>query len=154
MTSRALHDFIVESNRIESIFREPTAVEIEAHEFFLKLNEISVSAVTLFVAVITGMKAPLRDKSGMDVMIGNHLPPRGGPKITQKLEQILEMAQGPAVQPYVVHAEYETLHPFMDGNGRSGRVLWAWHMQRLGRDPFGLPFLQRWYYDSLDRYRK
>ena len=57
--------------------------------------------------------------------------------------------------PYDVHCEYEDLHPFMDGNGRTGRALLAWMMiRRKGwESTFALPFLHRWYYQSLDRLR-
>ena len=48
---------------------------------------------------------------------------------------------------------YEMLHPFMDGNGRSGRALWAWMMLRLGQDPFALLFLHRFYYQTLENSR-
>jgi len=41
----------------------------------------------------------------------------------------------------------------MDGNGRTGRAIWAWQMQRLGRDPFALPFLHRFYYQTLEAIR-
>jgi Fic family protein len=37
----------------------------------------------------------------------------------------------------------------MDGNGRTGRMLWAWHMKHQGRDPFLRPFLHTWYYQTL-----
>jgi hypothetical protein len=46
------------------------------------------------------------------------------------------------IGPYPAHIRYEKLHPFMDGNGRSGRAIWALMMR--GRDPFSLPFLHRW----------
>jgi Fic family protein len=52
--------------------------------------------------------------------------------------------------PYQQHHQYESLHPFTDGNGRSGRTIWAWHMMRVGRDPFALPFLHRFYYQALE----
>ncbi len=45
---------------------------------------------------------------------------------------------------------YELLHPFSVGNGRSGRTLWAWCMLRRGDDPFTLPFLHRFYYQTLE----
>jgi len=60
----------------------------------------------------------------------------------------------PVIQALLAHFFLDTIHPFIDGNGRSGRVLWAWQEQRAGRDPFALSFLQRWYYDSLDEGRR
>lgn len=143
-----LRDFVTESNRIESIIREPTSTEIEAHRVLLALDYIPVEAVERFVYEITGKL--LRDKPGMDVRVGAHMPPRGGPAIRAGLGELLDaMRDGPG-SPYECHIRYETLHPFMDGNGRSGRALWAWQMQRDGLDPFHLPFLHRFYYQSLD----
>ena len=45
---------------------------------------------------------------------------------------------------------YETLHPFMDGNGRSGRILWAWQMIEHNIAPgLSLGFLHAYYYQTL-----
>ena len=50
--------------------------------------------------------------------------------------------------PWVFHVQYERLHPFTDGNGRSGRALWAWQMMRR-REGLALGFLHRFYYQTL-----
>lgn len=31
-----------------------------------------------------------------------------------------------------IHVEYEKVHPFIDGNGRTGRMLYNWHRLALG----------------------
>jgi len=41
----------------------------------------------------------------------------------------------------------------MDGNGRSGRAIWAWQMLGDEQDPFAIPFLHRFYYQTLDASR-
>jgi len=51
------------------------------------------------------------------------------------------------------HCEYEMIHPFEDLNGRTGRILWAWKMIQMKRDPFGIPFLQHFYYSTLTNYQ-
>lgn len=149
--SERLHGFVVESNRIEGIDRPPMQSEMDAHAAFLALRTITVDALAGFVHAVAG--ASLRCYEGMNVRVGPHLPPPGGPAITVQLRAILADAND-GVDPYEVHVAYETLHPFNDGNGRSGRALWAWQMLRDGRDPFALPFLHRWYYDSLDAERR
>lgn len=51
-----------------------------------------------------------------------------------------------------LHALYEQIHPFEDLNGRTGRILWAWRMIQEGRDPFWMPFLQAYYYQTLSNH--
>ena len=143
--------FVCESNRIEGIVRDPTGHEIDAHYAFLALPRVRVADVEAFVRVIAAV--PLRRAVGQDVSVGTHVPPHGGPEIDDLLSDVLASANGNGT-PWDVHCQYELLHPFMDGNGRSGRALWAWMMLREGRNPFGLPFLHRWYYQTLDAARR
>jgi hypothetical protein len=142
-----LDDFVRESNRIEGIKRV-TDAEIDAHEWFLKLDELHVGYLEQFVHLVAG--APLRNRVGLDVRVGDHIPPGGGPNIVHNLEAILYAAnarRGSEVHAYHLHHQYETLHPFMDGNGRSGRALWLWLMGGIKGAPLG--FLHHWYYQSL-----
>lgn len=148
LSEGTLRAFVVESNRIEGIDREPTEAEIEAHRVFLALRELTISDVEAFVFAVA--KALLRDQPGMDVRVGQHIAPEGGPQIRAELVELLADIQAFDLSEYEGHVAYETLHPFMDGNGRSGRVLWAWHMNHAGLDPFALPFLHRFYYQTLD----
>ena len=141
-----LRAFVEESNRIEGIHRTG-AREVRAHEILLALDTVTVADLERFVAEVAGR--PLRRAVGQDVVVGGHRPPPGGPAIETELQGVLTLAHGGGVTPWEVHRRYESLHPFLDGNGRSGRALWAWQMKRTGQDPFALSFLHRFYYQTL-----
>lgn len=147
----SLYDFIHESNAIEGIHRAPTAEEIRAAERFMRLFDMSASALGDYQAVIAPGK-PLRERSGQDVRVGDYIAPPGGPAILRRLQAIARDANRGA-DPWDVHIRFENLHPYMDGNGRTGRILWAWQMRGLGRQPFALSFLRRWYYETLSHVR-
>jgi hypothetical protein len=145
-------DFIRESNQIEGILRDPTDDEIAAHERLLKLLQLHPTTVGDFQSVIAPGK-PLREHPGMNVRVGNHIAPEGGPLIIRQLHAILKKANAASDSPWSVHVAFELLHPYMDGNGRTGRAIWAWQMARSGLDPFTLPFLHRFYYQTLNASR-
>ncbi len=143
-----LYAFVAESNRIEGILRPPTDGELVAHEQFLELPEIRVADLGHFVKEIAAV--PLRRHPGHNVIVGNHLPPPGGPEIETELQELLADIHADELTPWEAHVAYEKLHPFLDGNGRSGRVLWAWTLLRAGREPFALGFLHTAYYEALE----
>lgn len=144
--------FVNESNRIEGIKRDYLPREFDAHLRLLDCERITVADMEAFVADVAGR--PLRRHPNQNVRVGDHIAPRGGPEIESQLSALLEAIADDLVTPWEGHRRYEYLHPFIDGNGRSGRALWAWHMRRVGRDPFALPFLHRWYYDTLSEARR
>lgn len=136
-------EFVRESNKIEGITRTPTKAEVAEYHRFMALPIVSTKDMVDFVKVYQP-DAELRNQDGLDVRVGSYYPPRGGPEILYRVESIIVAANSPEHSPYAVHLAYEKLHPFTDGNGRSGRMLWMWQMREA---PLG--FLHHWYYQSL-----
>jgi hypothetical protein len=141
-----LEDFVRESNRIEGIHRDPTFKEVDATAAFTAKTRLTISDLIDLVAVYQPDARP-RFVQGLDVRVGNHIPPRGGPHVQEQLQAILEDVNERRFQPFIQHCIYETLHPFTDGNGRSGRALWLWHMGGIHKAPLG--FLHHFYYQAL-----
>lgn len=140
--------FLTESNHIEGIYRPPNDAEIDAFSRFLRWSDpTAVDLGDLQAVFAPGM--PIRGRVGMDVQVGNYIAPAGGPVIVRRLNSLLRRMRDGS-DPWTTHVAFEVLHPYCDGNGRTGRMLWAWHMRALGRDPFALPFLHRFYYQTLE----
>jgi Fic family protein len=65
----------------------------------------------------------------------------------------------PLVKTALVHAQFETIHPFLDGNGRTGRLLIPFYLCKMNLLERPVLYLSEYflnnrqaYYDSLDQY--
>ncbi len=147
-TKSQLYSFIAESNRIEGIEGQIEPSVLLASEAFLGLETVTVQDMCNIVNVFQP-GAELRNKAGLDVRVGNRIPPNGGIDIETRLIDILSDAK--KISPFDIHVLYESLHPFTDGNGRTGRLLWAWQMINNDVSPgISLGFLHAFYYQSLE----
>lgn len=53
------------------------------------------------------------------------------------------------------HLEFESIHPFIDGNGRTGRLLMNFELMQNGYPPINVKFSDRKrYYDAFDSYSR
>lgn len=143
----AIYSFAKESNEIENIRDKRRHLNhAAALEKFLELPKIEVHDLIEFVKAIEP-EAYIRTCDAHQVWIGGH-EAMAGSKVLNALQMMIESVHREE-QPNSIHKIYENIHPFIDGNGRSGRALWLWQMvNQCGYDG-RYKFLRMYYYLTL-----
>ena len=77
--------------------------------------------------------------------------------IVPQMEQLLEKYAGSTEHIITrlarFHIEFEGIHPFIDGNGRTGRLLVNLELMKAGYPPINIKFTDRLaYYNAFDKY--
>ncbi|MEY2499420.1 MAG: hypothetical protein QOD12_2976 [Verrucomicrobiota bacterium] len=58
----------------------------------------------------------------------------------------------PVLSSAILHHQFETIHPFADGNGRTGRMLSLWELYRRGFDNHHIFSIDEFYWEDFSRY--
>lgn len=131
-----VREYIKESNAIEDIFDE-TEVEqsLKAWNYLDSLGPVISHKDICEVQKIIVANQPLLDNekgfyrshNGVWVSVGGVQAP--APSRVDNLIQkwLLDL---PKMSTLVAHIRFEYVHPFVDGNGRTGRMLYWWHCRQ------------------------
>jgi Fic family protein len=93
----------------------------------------------------------------MAVRVGRYVPPAPG-DVSGLMFELLgwwnQKAGGlsPVLSSAILHHRFETIHPFADGNGRTGRALALWELYRRGFDTHHIFSVDEFYWEDRPRY--
>jgi len=100
------------------------------------------------------------------VRVGKHMPPPAA-DVSGLMFELLEwwnkqaVELSPVLSSAILHYQFEWIHPFADGNGRTGRALALWELYRRGFDSHHILSVDEYYwedrpayYEALDHVRR
>ncbi|MBX2847607.1 MAG: Fic family protein [Acidiferrobacterales bacterium] len=93
------------------------------------------------------------------VQVGGHFPPPAN-DVSPLMFELLEWWNGashslsPVLSSAILHYRFEDIHPFADGNGRTGRALALWDLYRRGFDSHYLFSVDEYYWEDRQAYYK
>ena len=91
------------------------------------------------------------------VRVGEFVPPSPA-EVSGLMFELLEwwqsdsMSLSPVLSSAILHYRFEAIHPFADGNGRTGRALALWELYRRGFDSQHLFSVDEFYWEDRPRY--
>jgi Fic family protein len=122
-----------------------------------KLSEINIKHIH---AIVLGRIRPTdagRYRS-VPVTVGDHIPPQPW-EVSIQMEQLIQKYQGewrtlhPLEKAAYLHCDFVRIHPFIDGNGRTARLITNLELMKQGYPPVILPVEERvTYYEALQKY--
>jgi Fic family protein len=119
------------------------------HEDVLRLHAIIAGAV-----MDQGEAGRYRS---IRVRVGTYLPPPPE-DVSGLMFEFLEWWNkdspklSPVLSSAIVHYRFESIHPFADGNGRTGRALALWELYRRGFDTHHVFAVDEYYWEDRPRY--
>ena len=93
----------------------------------------------------------------IQVRVGRHFPPAAA-DVSGLMFELLEWwnkkasALSPVLSSSILHYQFEWIHPFADGNGRTGRALALWELYRRGFDSHHIFSVDEYYWEDRPAY--
>ena len=119
------------------------------HEDLFKLHRLLADTV-----MVQGTAGSYRTIS---VRVGKHSPPAAR-DVSGLMFELLEwwnkksVGLSPVLSSAILHYRFEHIHPFADGNGRTGRALALWELYRRGFDSHHIFSVDEYYWEDRPGY--
>lgn len=148
-------EFLSESNAIEGVYDEDSLAQAEyAWEHLIEQAEMTPGVVKKTHKILMLNQPLLPNEKGYF----RHQPAYIGGRESVKHREIASRIESwcaamnstnPTHDWKTLHILFEEIHPFVDGNGRIGRLLMNWHRMKI----LGLPLLVIWERERLAYYQ-
>lgn len=128
--------FTASSTRVDRATKEVLRYREALWEGFNQLKKRGLMTTNLFIRLVQIIK---ENRAGIRALPGTviqntrtgstlYTPPTGESVIREKLKNLEEYIHAeddvdPLIKLAVIHYQFEAIHPFSDGNGRTGRIL-------------------------------
>jgi len=103
------------------------AINMMTHDNLPISSRIILAAHQALLGNVDDQKYHAGNYRKQTVLVGNLTPPMATqiPTLMSNLEEYInnDTSLPPLIQAGLVHVQFETIHPFLDGNGRIGRLL-------------------------------
>jgi Fic family protein len=148
----------------------PTRARREVLNYFAALRHVEKRGVKKSLnhedifhlhAIIAGGEVMDQGEAGryrtIRVRVGQFVPPPPE-DVSGLMFELLEwwndrsITLSPVLSSAVIHHQFETIHPFADGNGRTGRALALWELYRRGFDSHHIFAVDEFYWEDRPRY--
>jgi Fic family protein len=142
----------------KNLARVVSYIDTRAKEQELSL-EVILSLHKMLIANIRDDVAGRFRKAGEYVRVADHIAP-GPEEVTGRLEKMLAEYNANSHENIIkrialLHLVFEQTHPFVDGNGRIGRVINNYLLIREGFVPVNIKFIDReMYYEAFKEYNE
>ncbi|MGR0279003.1 Fic family protein [Marinomonas dokdonensis] len=153
------HDELYKANLFEEAVANPAAKEVQDYAFALKrgfetARQSKIIRLSDILAVQQNLEhntAGLRKLPGTDLKNARtgevvYTPPQHADDIAVLMENLILFINddslceaNPLVKMAIIHHQFESIHPFYDGNGRTGRILNILYL--VTQDLLNLPVL-------------
>lgn len=163
-------DDLFKNSITESIIKDPAIKEVLHYKKALwfgieELTKRPVLTTNLFIKLVQLIK---ENQEGIRNVPGTQLanpvtgaiiytPPEGEEVIRQKLKNLEDFIHNeddidPLIKMAIIHYQFEAIHPFFDGNGRTGRILLLLYLKLSGLLDKTVLYLSKYIIENKNNY--
>lgn len=133
-----VREYLKESNAIEGVHDDAALADaLDAWQYLSSEDALSRDVIQRGHELLLENRQPdiAGEYRSVRVQVGNDVPPH--PEVVDELvSTLLDQPVETGVDAVQWHVWFEKIHPFADGNGRIGRLLYLWHcLETLDVEP-------------------
>ncbi len=139
----------------------------KGHQYMQATQQFDIPYFELIYQTITGMSDGIRKPfaqtyirqggSGLNAGKAVYTPPRGTGVLEAKMDNLIQFMNNedtvdPILKMAMAHLQFEAIHPFRDGNGRTGRLFNIHFLTHKGLLDLPVLFLSKYILDHKEEY--